>query len=104
MGAIHGGWCIGCCWALMATLFALGVMSLAWMALIAVMIAIEKLAPWKAVANRGIALVLVALGLSLVLVPADVPGLTVPGSFEATSTMQGMDSGGSNSTSATPAP
>ena len=39
MGVVHGGWCIGCCWALMAALFALGVMSLGWMALIAALIA-----------------------------------------------------------------
>ncbi len=35
MGIRHGAWCVGCCWALMASLFALGVMSLAWMAFIA---------------------------------------------------------------------
>ncbi len=32
MGAKNGAWCVGCCWALMASLFALGVMSIAWMA------------------------------------------------------------------------
>ena len=35
MGAEHGAWCVGCCWALMASLFALGVMSIAWMAFVA---------------------------------------------------------------------
>ena len=35
MGLEHGAWCVGCCWALMAALFALGVMSVAWMALVA---------------------------------------------------------------------
>ena len=39
----------------MAALFALGVMSIGWMAMIAALIAIEKLLPWKAVANRSIA-------------------------------------------------
>src|SRR5437868_487077 len=39
MGMRNGAWCVGCCWALMASLFALGVMSLAWMALIAGIIA-----------------------------------------------------------------
>lgn len=29
-GAGHGAWCVGCCWALMAALFAVGVMSVAW--------------------------------------------------------------------------
>lgn len=90
MGIVHGGWCIGCCWALMAALFALGVMSLGWMAFIAALIAVEKLLPWKAVANRGIAVLLLALGLALAFAPESVPGLTVPGSAEA---MEGMDGG-----------
>ena len=42
MGAHHGAWCVGCCWALMAALFALGVMSIAWMAFVAALIALEK--------------------------------------------------------------
>ena len=74
----------------MAALFALGVMSLGWMAFIAALIAVEKLLPWKAVANRGIAVLLLALGLALAFAPASVPGLTVPGSAEA---MPGMDGG-----------
>ena len=55
MGFEHGGFCIGCCWALMAALFAVGVMSVGWMAFIAALIAAEKLLPWRAIANRGIA-------------------------------------------------
>ena len=62
MGVVHGGWCIGCCWALMAALFALGVMSLGWMAFIAALIAVEKLLPWKTLANRGIAVLLLGPG------------------------------------------
>ena len=46
MGAKHGAWCVGCCWALMASLFALGVMSIAWMAFVAALIAAEKTLPW----------------------------------------------------------
>jgi predicted metal-binding membrane protein len=80
MGAQHGAWCVGCCWALMAALFALGVMSVGWMAFIAALIATEKLFPWKAIANRGIAVVLVVLGLAVAIAPEDVPGLTIPGS------------------------
>ena len=45
MGARHGAWCVGCCWALMASLFALGVMSVVWMAVVAGLIAFEKLIP-----------------------------------------------------------
>ncbi len=83
MGVEHGAWCAGCCIALMAVLFALGVMSLVWMAFVAVLIAIEKLLPWKALANRGIAVLLIALGLAVALVPERVPGLTAPDSPEA---------------------
>jgi predicted metal-binding membrane protein len=78
MGASHGAWCVGCCWALMAMLFALGVMSVAWMAFVAALIAIEKLLPWRAVANRGIAVLLVVLGLAVAFAPGRVPGLTLP--------------------------
>ena len=42
MGSRHGGWCLGCCWALMAALFALGVMSLTWMAFVAALIALGE--------------------------------------------------------------
>lgn len=78
MGIEHGFWCVGCCWALMAALFALGLMSVGWMAFVAVLIAIEKLLPWKFVANRGIAILLLVLGISVALVPNKVPGLTIP--------------------------
>ncbi len=91
MGVEHGAWCVGCCWALMAALFALGVMSLGWMAFVAALIAVEKLLPWKAVANRGIAVVLVVLGLAVAFAPEDVPGLTIPGSGEADDAMMQME-------------
>ena len=78
MGLVHGAWCVGCCWALMAALFALGVMSVGWMIFVAALIAIEKLLPWKAVANRGIAVALLVLGLGVAFAPQDVPGLTIP--------------------------
>jgi predicted metal-binding membrane protein len=80
MGIAHGAWCIGCCWALMAALFALGVMSIGWMALTAGLIAAEKLLPWKAVATRGVMAVLLALAIAVAVSPDDVPGLTIPGS------------------------
>jgi predicted metal-binding membrane protein len=93
MGVAHGAWCVGCCWALMAALFALGVMSLGWMVFVAGLIAIEKLAPWKAIANRGIAVGLAVLGIAVAFVPEDVPGLTIPGSPEADKAMMRMDGG-----------
>jgi predicted metal-binding membrane protein len=79
MGARHGAWCVGCCWALMASLFALGVMSLAWMAFVAALIALEKTLPYRRVAVYGTSAVLLALGVVLIAAPEAIPGLTVPG-------------------------
>jgi predicted metal-binding membrane protein len=90
MGLEHGGWCVGCCWGLMAALFALGVMSIGWMVLIAALIATEKLLPWPALANRGVAVLLLALGLAVAFAPERVPGLTLPDSPEAAKAMEGM--------------
>jgi predicted metal-binding membrane protein len=80
MGARHGAWCLGCCWGLMAALLALGVMSIAWMAFVAALIAAEKLLPWRRVATYGTAGILLALGLLLLAAPDVVPALTIPGS------------------------
>ena len=80
MGATNGAWCVGCCWALMASLFALGVMSVAWMAFVAGLIAVEKLLPWRRVATYGVALLLLALGLLLLISPDSLAGLTIPSS------------------------
>jgi predicted metal-binding membrane protein len=80
MGAKNGAWCVGCCWALMASLFALGVMSIVWMAFVAGLIAVEKTLPWRRVAVYGTAAILFALALLVLLAPDAVPGLTMPGS------------------------
>ena len=80
MGAKHGAWCVGCCWALMASLFALGVMSIAWMAFVAALIAIEKTVPWRRAATYGTAATLLVLGVLLLAAPAAIPALTIPGS------------------------
>ena len=90
MGVEHGGYCVGCCWMLMAALFALGVMSIGWMAFIAALIATEKLLPWKALANRGVAVLLAVLGIMVAFAPEDVPGLTLPDSPEAAQAMEAM--------------
>ena len=57
MGFRHGLYCTGCCWALMATLFALGVMNVAWAIVLTGIVALEKLVPtirrptgWAAIA------------------------------------------------------
>jgi predicted metal-binding membrane protein len=79
MGVRHGTWCLGCCWALMASLFALGVMSIAWMAFVAALIALEKTLPWGRAATYTTAALLLVLGVVLIAAPDAIPGLTVPG-------------------------
>ena len=88
-GIGYGAWCLGCCWALMAALFALGVMSLGWMALITIFIVAERLLPWPTAARTAVALSLVALGLGVAFFPADVPGFAEP----TGAGMQGGDGG-----------
>lgn len=79
MGMTHGAWCAGCCWALMAALFALGVTSIAWTALVAALVALEKLLPWRRVATFGTGALLTVLGMLLLAAPTTVPGLSLPG-------------------------
>jgi predicted metal-binding membrane protein len=80
-GITHGAYCLGCCVALMAALFALGVMSLTWMIVIAALIAAERLSPWRATTVYGVGVVLVVLGIWVAAAPGAVPGLTIPGSM-----------------------
>lgn len=69
-GVSHGLYCLGCCWALMAVLFVVGLMNLTWMAGIAVVFLAEK--NWR----KGVALTYVVgaavaiLGLVIVVHPA----------------------------------
>jgi predicted metal-binding membrane protein len=78
MGVRNGAWCVGCCWALMASLFALGVMSVSWMALVAVIIAVEKSAPPRRRLTYPVAALLLALAVLLLVAPDALPGLTIP--------------------------
>ena len=79
MGARHGAWCIGCCWALMASLFALGVMSVVWMAVVAGLIAFEKLIPFRRTGTYATAAILLVLGVLVIAAPDLIPALTLPG-------------------------
>jgi hypothetical protein len=63
----------------MASLFALGVMSIAWMAFVAALIAAEKTLPWGRLVTYGTAAILLTLGILIVVVPDSIPGLKVPG-------------------------
>ena len=87
MGARHGAWCVGCCWALMASLLALGLMSIVWMALVAGLIAFEKLIPPRRAATYGTAAALLVIGALMLFAPDVIPGLTIPG----TGSMSPMD-------------
>jgi predicted metal-binding membrane protein len=69
MGSEHGLYCIGCCWGLMLALFALGVMSLAWMAAIAIVIFAQKVLPLGHRLAPVVAAALVALATWVVVSP-----------------------------------
>ncbi len=79
MGLEHGGFCVGSSWALMAALFALGVMNVAWMVVVAALVALEKLLPRAEVAIGATVAFVAVLGFAVALAPAQVPGLTLPG-------------------------
>ena len=80
MGIEHGAWCVGCCWALMVVLFAVGVMSITWMIVVAAIVFAEKVLPVGERVAQTVAVVLVVLGIWVAVAPASVPGLTRPGS------------------------
>jgi len=80
MGSTSGLWCTGCCWALMVSLFALGAMSIRWMALVAAIVALEKTLPRRRLGSRAIAGLLLAIGVLLLAAPDALPALTIPGS------------------------
>ncbi len=91
MGLRNGGWCLGCSWALMAALFALGVMSLTWMG-------VDRRARG---AREGRALAGAAhgwrprasslvLAVAILAVPHEIPGFVVPGSPASPHMMKAM--------------
>lgn len=77
-GIGHGLDCVGCSGGLMVVLFALGVMSLAWMGVVAAAIFAEKVLPQGPRFSRAVAVTLVVLGVWVAFSPASVPGLTEP--------------------------
>jgi predicted metal-binding membrane protein len=79
MGGEHGLYCVGCCWGLFLILFAVGVMSLFWMAVIAAVIFVEKVVPYGERLSRSFAFAFVALGVWIAAAPSSVPGLIEPG-------------------------
>src|SRR5215469_15103667 len=67
MGLRHGAYCLGCCWLLMAVLFAVGVMNLAWIAALSVFVLFEKIIPRGFWLAKVTGLVLVGLGAWMAL-------------------------------------
>jgi predicted metal-binding membrane protein len=63
IGVEHGLYCVGCCWALMAVLVVVGAMALAWVAVIALAVAAEKLLPQGAALARVVGVALVTGGI-----------------------------------------
>lgn len=72
MGIEHGAFCAGCCWALMALLFVLGVMNILWIAVLTIVVAMEKMLPRAKWFSAASGLTLVCWGL---WVMAGGPGL-----------------------------
>jgi len=70
MGIRHGAYCLGCCWALMLLMFVGGVMSLVWMAGLALYVLLEKLAPRARSLSQLSGALLIGAGLSFLLVTA----------------------------------
>jgi predicted metal-binding membrane protein len=64
MGLSHGGYCVGCCWALMGLLFVGGVMNLMWVALIALFVLLEKVLPLGARGGRVTGALMIAFGMA----------------------------------------
>jgi len=73
MGFFHGAWCLGCCWALMCVLFAVGVMNLAWVAALTCFVLLEKTGPAGATVARLAGAGMVVLGI-LRIANARFPG------------------------------
>jgi predicted metal-binding membrane protein len=82
MGVEHALYCVGCCWGLMVVLFALGVMSILWMAIVAAVVFAQKVLPGGERLKSVLALALVALGVWLAVAPSSVPGFQEPGTMD----------------------
>jgi predicted metal-binding membrane protein len=79
LGVVHGGYCVGCCAGLMVILFALGVMSVVWMAAVATVVFAEKLLPVGPQVRVALAVALIGLGVWIAAAPGGVPALHEPG-------------------------
>ncbi len=69
MGFMHGAICLGCCWGLMLVLFAVGIMNLGAMVLLAAVIFAQKVLPHGELVRKGSGLALIVAGLAFALTP-----------------------------------
>ncbi|WP_428643816.1 DUF2182 domain-containing protein [Roseibium sp.] len=69
MGLSHGAYCVGCCWALMGVLFAVGVMNTAWIMAITAYVLLEKTVPHGELISKGTGGCLIGLGLWIIAGP-----------------------------------
>jgi predicted metal-binding membrane protein len=74
-GLEFGLYCVGSSIGLMAMLVAVGVMSVTWMAVVALVVLVQKLLPAKEAVDVPLALAIVGLGIVIVIAPSAVPGL-----------------------------
>jgi predicted metal-binding membrane protein len=70
LGFLHGTYCVGCCWTLMALLFVVGVMNVLWIAALALLVLLEKLTPWGRSVARVAGAVCIAAGVWMLFSPA----------------------------------
>jgi predicted metal-binding membrane protein len=69
LGLRHGAYCVGCCWALMALLFVGGVMNVLWIALLTLLVLLEKLLPFGRWIGRAAGVAFLAAGVRLLFTP-----------------------------------
>ena len=75
VGALHGMYCVGCCWALMLVMFAVGGAHLGWMLALAAVMFLEKAVRWGRAATTSVGVGLAGWGLGLLL---GIPGMPRP--------------------------
>jgi predicted metal-binding membrane protein len=68
LGAMHGAYCVGCCWMLMALLFVGGVLNLTWIAPLAILVLIEKALPMGHWVGRAVGIALIGWGFATLVV------------------------------------
>jgi predicted metal-binding membrane protein len=73
MGAIHGAWCLGCCWLLCAIMFPLGMMNVAALATVTVIVFAEKTLPWGLAVAQAVGIIIFAYGLLIIIQPQALP-------------------------------